>query len=93
MWKSSSMGDELQHVLSLLKILFGGFGGRGAVPISLRNYWAPPLTCPHPLHPTVAFQILTSIPGTFATMYPNAFAELLQVFSFAVFNFSLSLGR
>ena len=41
----------------------------------------------------MAFQILTSIPGTFATMYPNAFAELLQVFSFAVFNFSLSLGR
>ena len=22
-WKSSSMGDELQHVLSLAKILFG----------------------------------------------------------------------
>ena len=40
----------------------------------------------------MAFQILTSIPGTFATMYPNAFAELLQIFSFAVFNFSLSLG-
>ena len=40
----------------------------------------------------MSFQILTSIPGTFATMYPNAFAELLQIFSFAVFNFSLSLG-
>ena len=40
----------------------------------------------------VAFQIMTSVPANFNTIFPIDFTSVLKWMSFAVFDFSLSMG-